>query len=237
MSVTAASATATLTADEIIVETALGGLRYCLASFNKTVNLATTGAGGMDTGSAPTSGYVALYAIYNPTTQTAALLATNATSVVAPNVYGGANMPSGYTASGLISVWPTNSSGQFIAGLQTDRVLSCYSSSAGQALNSSVTQSSPTALSIASLVPKNAKYVTGNLQMSSTAASTENLGVYPTSFTFGVVGNLFAAAGSSATISQSFGRLPLGVQQTIYYTATNTAGTPSFQIIITGYEI
>lgn len=88
MSVTAASAAATFNADQIVVGTSLTGLQYFLGSFSKTINLATTGAGGMDAGSAPPSGFVALYAIYNPTTQTAALLATNETSAVAPNVYG-----------------------------------------------------------------------------------------------------------------------------------------------------
>ncbi|WP_322092909.1 hypothetical protein [Paraburkholderia bannensis] len=58
-----ASASATLTAGEIIVESAPGGTAYKLASFSKTFNLATTGAGGMDTGTAPVSGFVALYAI------------------------------------------------------------------------------------------------------------------------------------------------------------------------------
>lgn len=237
MNVAAASASATLTADEIIVETALGGLRYCLASFNKTVNLATTGAGGMDTGTAPLSGYVALYAIYNPTSQTAALLATNATSTLAPNVYGGANMPSGYTASGLVAVWPTNASGQFIAGFQTDRVLSCYTASQGQALNSSTTQASPTALSISSLVPKNAKYVSGNLQMQSSVPSTQNLSIYPTIASFGVIGTIFSASGSSAIISSPFIRFQLGTQQTIYYSSSNSAGTPGFTIFLTSYEI
>jgi hypothetical protein len=115
MSVTAASATATLTADEIIVETALGGVRYCLPSFSKTINLATTGAGGMDTGTAPVSGYVAIYAIYNPTTGTAALLATRMRRrAQQPNVYGGASMPAGYTASALLAVWPTTASSQLL---------------------------------------------------------------------------------------------------------------------------
>ncbi|MGM7825288.1 hypothetical protein ACS791_22620, partial [Yersinia enterocolitica] len=91
MSVTAASSTATFTADELIVQTALGGLQYKLSSFSKTINLATTGAGGMDTGTVPANGFVALYAIYNPTTQISALLAVNASSVVAPEVYGGSN--------------------------------------------------------------------------------------------------------------------------------------------------
>ncbi|EOU3128503.1 TPA: hypothetical protein ACLH5A_004271, partial [Yersinia enterocolitica] len=110
MSVTAASSTATFTADELIVQTALGGLQYKLSSFSKTINLATTGAGGMDTGTVPANGFVALYAIYNPTTQISALLAVNASSVVAPEVYGGSNIPAGYTASALVSVLPTSSS-------------------------------------------------------------------------------------------------------------------------------
>ncbi|MDA5495940.1 hypothetical protein PGS50_22215, partial [Yersinia intermedia] len=53
MSIPSASATATFTADELIVQTALGGLQYKLSSFSNTVNLATTGAGGMDTGTVP----------------------------------------------------------------------------------------------------------------------------------------------------------------------------------------
>lgn len=82
MSVTTASVTAAFTADELIVGTALGGLQYRLGNFSKTINLATTGAGGMDTGTAPASGYIALYAIYNPTTAGCALLAVNSTSTL-----------------------------------------------------------------------------------------------------------------------------------------------------------
>ncbi|HBQ8792691.1 TPA: hypothetical protein L9B16_003369 [Klebsiella quasipneumoniae] len=48
MRIATASATATFTADEIIVETALGGTQYRLSSFNKTINLGVVGAGGMD---------------------------------------------------------------------------------------------------------------------------------------------------------------------------------------------
>lgn len=120
MSVTTASATATFTADELIVQTALGGRQYKLISVNKTINLATTGAGGMDTGVAPTSGYVALYAIYNPTIQASALLAVNASSVIATEVYSGASMPAGYTASALVSVWGIDTS-QFKIGYQRNR--------------------------------------------------------------------------------------------------------------------
>ncbi|HFT8927526.1 TPA: carbohydrate kinase, partial [Escherichia coli] len=77
MRITAASSTATWTADELVVETAIGGTQYRLNNLSLSINLATTGAGGMDTGAAPASGFVAIYAIYNPTTKTTAALAVN----------------------------------------------------------------------------------------------------------------------------------------------------------------
>ncbi|ARL91031.1 hypothetical protein [Burkholderia pseudomallei] len=234
MGVGTASATATLTADEIIVETALGGQTYRLANFNKTINLATTGAGGMDTGSAPTSGYVALYAIYNPTTATAALLAKNATSAVQPNVYGGANMPAGYTASALVSVWPTNGTGQLVVGYQADRRIQIISTAI---LSTSTTQASVTALSISSVVPPNARTISGTMSVSSTSSTPNtSLSFFANSAQVGLQGinNSVGAAGGS---SSNFIRLPLVVAQTTYYTATSSAGAPTFNATITGYEI
>lgn len=121
MNVSAASANGTFSADSLIVATGLSGQSYRLANFNKTINLATVGAGGMDVGAAPNSGFVALYAIYNPTTGASALLGRNATSTAQSEVYGGANMPAGYTASALVSVWPTTSGGLLDVAAQVDR--------------------------------------------------------------------------------------------------------------------
>lgn len=236
MNVAAASASATLTADEIIVETALGGLRYCLPSFNKTINLATTGAGGMDTGTAPVSGYVALYAIYNPTTQTAALLATNATSAVAPNVYGGANMPAGYTASALVSVWPTNSSSNLIVGFQIDREVTFASTTA---LTTSTAATSFTALSISSIVPKNARNVSGNFRVGQSTSSVTyicDLEVASTSAGIGTQSVNVDGTNSTDTNQCPFRKLAIATAQTIYYLATASAGTGGWTIFITGYE-
>lgn len=171
MSVTAASATATFTADEVAVKAALGGASWLLSSFSKTINLATTGAGGMDTGTAPVSGYVALYAIYNPSTATSALLAVNATSAAAPNIYGGANMPSGYTYSGLVSVWPTNASSQFKIGIQRDRRISFAQV---QVLNTSTGAGTFTTLSISAAVPFNAISCRGDVQVGGASGSGLN---------------------------------------------------------------
>jgi hypothetical protein len=235
MSVTAASATATLTADEIVVGSALGGLKYTLPSFSKTINLATTGAGGMDTGTAPVSGYVALYAVYSPTTQTAALLATNATSAVAPNVYGGANMPAGYTASALVSVWPTNGSSQFVVGYQRDRSVDI---NFVQVLSTSVIQASPTALNIAAAVPKNAVSCSGTVSASSTASSTTSITLTPVqSINVGLQGINFSSTytngGGSSTVYRN---LRISTPQTIYYASSNSSGTPTTAITVDGYD-
>lgn len=167
MSVTSAGASATFTADEVIVETALGGMAYQLPSFSKTINLATTGAGGMDTGTAPVSGFVALYAIYNPTTNVSALLAANATAAAAPVIYGGANMPSGYTASALVSVWPTNGSSQFIMAFQMNSVVRIPQVQVSTNLTATTYQ----AISLSAAVPKNAKAVLGYFRYISSASN------------------------------------------------------------------
>lgn len=232
MSVAAASATATLTADELVLSTALGGQLFRLGNFSKTINLATTGAGGMDTGTAPVSGYVAIYAIYNPTTKVSALLAVNATSAAAPEVYGGANMPAGYTASALVSVWPTNASSQFKPGNQRGRRVELPSATA-------VSTSSPpttlTALSLAALIPKNAAVVKGRLAMYATGTTT----VY----------SLFAAADASNTghqgqvgytapggsVEGNF-EMSLITEQTIYYYTASIVASSTYSVFIVGYQ-
>ena len=233
MSVTTASASATLTADEIIVETALGGLRYCLASFSKTINLATTGAGGMDTGTAPASGYVALYAIYNPATATAALLATNAATKQG-NVYGGTNMPSGYTASALIGVWPTNASSQFTAGFLVDRKFQYISSVS--VLSTSATSTAATALSIAGAVPLNARLASGGMVISTTTSGTSyslNIGPSTAALPAGVF--FYSGINNAQTFGQ-FYEMPLLTQQTLAYSTTN-GSSALFTVSIFGYSI
>lgn len=228
----AASATATWTADEIIAEAALGGPRYCLSGFNKTCTLTGTGAGGMDAGAAPVSGFVAVYAIYNPTTGISALLATNCTSIVAPNVYGGANMPSGYTASALISVIATTSGSLFSPFTQRDREITVVNKTI---ISTTSGNSTPTSFATTSF-PKNAVRVKGYSSYTSSAAATVNAGVYAD------------AAGSDASIvglTSSVGAfgiagsfdILISAPQTIYYTLTATTGAPSWAANLERYSI
>lgn len=231
-SLTSAAASATFTADEVIVGTAMGGQGYRLSNFNKTLNLATTGAGGMDAGAAPASGYVAVYAIYNPTTGVSSVLARNATAAAQSTIYGGANMPAGYTASALISVWPTNASGQMVPGLQQGRQVSLEV----QGVLSSATQRpTATSLSISGAVPLNAKTVSGYMSLSASVAGSGSVSVL-SSATVGT--QLFSPQMSTAAVAYTspFNGLQIGTAQTIFYTATVTTGTMSAYIGVNGYS-
>lgn len=236
MSVPAVSASATFTADEVVTETVLGGPAFRLATFAQTVNLGTVGAGGMDTGAAPVSGFVALYAIYNPIANTRALLAVNATAAVAPEVYGGANMPSGYTASALLSVWPTNASSQFQIAYQIDRRIF----RASQTVFSTVgQQASLTALSVSVAVPRNARSAWGNVNanintptslFSSIAGSSTGVGLSILAIT------QTGSASQGATIP--FPETPILTLQTLFYTVTVAGGSSlNYDISVTGYSI
>lgn len=230
MVVTAASSSATFTADEIMVESALGGLAYRMAVYSKTINLATTGAGGMDTGSPPANGWVALYAILNPSTSTASILATNCTSAAAPNIYGGANMPAGYTASALISVWSTNASGQFNIGVQRDRMRSFPSVAA---LTTSTSAGSYTTLNTTT-IPLNAISAQFTLFANNNTGSSMSMNIASDSSGSGqqsVSG--FVTANDAIQDNAS---ILISTPQTLYYSSASGAGTPTYQIVVSGFS-
>ncbi len=232
-SISTAAATTTFTADEVIVATALGGQGYRLGNFSKTLNLATTGAGGMDTGAAPTNGYVGIYAIYNPTTGASSLLARNATGALLPTIYSGANMPAGYTASALISVWPTNASQQLVVGLQLGRQISIEIKGV---LSLAVQVSTPTPVTISGAVPPNAKSVSGYYSLTSTVAGSGSFNVLSTAT---VGAQLFTPQMSTPAVAYSapFSGVQLATAQTLYYTATVSGGTIGAYMGINGYTI
>jgi len=228
MLVTAASATATLTADEVAVKTALGGPAWLLSNFSKTINLATTGAGGMDTGAAPANGYVAIYAIYSPATGVSALLAVNATSSAAPQVYGGANMPAGYTASALVGVWHTNGSGQFIRGVLRDRKVSFDIVSI---LSTSTQAAVLTSFTLAAAIPPNAVRIGGTMTAQSTVVSGLVSYIAADNLNIGMV----FGGGNALTTVTPF-QMDLITPQTAYYIFTSSAGSPGMAYYVSSYE-
>ncbi|WP_124836008.1 hypothetical protein [Burkholderia glumae] len=230
MAIATASASATLTADEVVVETALGGVRYCVANVNKTINLATTGPGGMDAGSAPASGFVGIYLIYAPATQTSALLATNTTNVLAPSIYSG-TLPSGYTASALVSVWTTTSSGQFVVGKQIDRDIAVFNVGV---LSTSIANSGISSFSTTSF-PKNARKCKFYSSFTTSAAGTANATIYADSIGTdqSTVGITTSGAGGIAGTSEVL----ITVPQNIFYSLTNSGGSVTWALNLERYTI
>ncbi|MBR7961259.1 hypothetical protein KDW41_12465 [Burkholderia vietnamiensis] len=221
MSIPAASATATLTADQIIVGSALGGQTFVLSNFNKTINLATNGAGGMDTGAAPVNGTVAVYAIYNPTTGASALLGYNEGAVTpAPTIYPGSNMPAGYTASALVSALLTNASGQMQPVVQVDREISVATSLFAQ-----------TSTQIASLtqgtigVPKCAKTFSGWGSVNTTNGVNSQVNIAGTAANIGGQQIAGASPTSGVTVGGRFSNIPLLTPQKYYWSSFLSSGT------------
>lgn len=223
MSVTTASATGTFTADEVIVETALGGTPLQLSSYSQAINLATTGAGGMDTGAAPATGFVSIYAIAK-SDGTKGILACNVTTSSGA-IYGGANMPAGYSYSGLIGIWPTNGSSQFVAGLIMDpqgRKFQYQTYSSIFTAHAAI--ATLTSQSISGAVPAAAR--TADVVMGGTNTATfYNLGVSGDATGTGGKAGTAASGGATATqpggmtamtIALTMPDVPLITAQTIY---------------------
>ena len=230
MSVSTPSASATLTADQIVVGTSLSGQTYRLASLNKAINLASTGAGGMDTGTAPASGFVGIYVIYNPQTSTSALLAVNASSAAVTEVYSGANMPSGYTASVLISVLPTTSGGLLAALFQADRQVII---SPVNCLTTTLAAGSFTALTLNQGIPFNARRANVTWQLSSAGSSTLNFGIASTAA--GIFSTQPFAGGTNLTASGGCIDIPLVTARTVYYTFSAASGA-TLSVFAAGYN-
>lgn len=224
----AAATSVSFTADEIVVANSLNGTHYRLPSFSKAINISTTGVGGMDTGTAPATGYVAIYAIYNPSTQASALLAVNATSAKAPEVYGGSNMPSGYTASCLIMVWRTASS-QLVQG----RVQGRSFFSLQQIAISGAAATTYTSVSLSGSVPLNAQKVSGWSALTA-ATTSEAVTNYIASDAAGISVHRFVGVGYCGA---NF-NIPLVTPQSLFR-RTGQTGTSTLtqDVYITGYEV
>ena len=109
----ASNTTFTLAANEIVLEDSNGNTRK-IKNFSQTINSATSGAGGLDTGTVAASAWYFGYAIFNPSTGTQkGLMSASPTSPT---------LPSGYTlASGPLTAALTDGSSNFIGFTQIGR--------------------------------------------------------------------------------------------------------------------
>jgi hypothetical protein len=111
----ASNTTATWTADQICVQTSGAAASLLLTNVSTTLNSATSGANGLDTGSIANNTWYYVYIIYNPTTTTTAVLMS--ASATSPT------LPSNYTySSGVIGAVITDGSAHFLGFIQRGRI-------------------------------------------------------------------------------------------------------------------
>ncbi|WP_338806903.1 hypothetical protein V8U11_06795 [Pseudomonas chlororaphis] len=232
MSVPSASLTATFTAEEIVVKVENGGQGWVLKDFNKTINLGITGPGGIDVGPVPTTGFVGIYAIYNPTSGASALLAVNGNFLL-PNCYPAFNLTQGYKASALVSVWPVNSSGQLVAGFQCGRRITFQPVSV---LSATSLSASLTSLAIGGGVPRNAKTLSGTAMLGAASGS----GGLSMQLAADAAGTGLQTFGGYVSTNQgvpgTFVDLPLITQQTLFHRETNSQSAAGFTVSINVME-
>lgn len=238
ISIIAPSASSTFKADELIVQTALGGTQYKLTNVNVTGSLSAVGAGGVDVaGTVPTTGYMAKYVIYNPQSGAEALLYQNATSAKVPEVYSGTAMPAGYTASALVSIWPVNGL-QFAVGNQKGRKVSIPVSTIIATTSGTTSGTSIVGTFTNNLIPFNAVLIDGNCIILANGGqqaevSLLSVPVPNTGLRFAV--NAIASAVSMGN-AQCFSNYPIYTPQSVLIYAFSTNGTTfNYTITINGY--
>ena len=236
-SLATAGTSLTITADEVVVESALGGLRYCVPNLNASVSTTVTGALGGVVGTALTAdGYAGVYVGIAATGTAGLFINTAGTTTLLPNV--AASPPANVIASALVSVWPLNGSTQFAPTFQVDRDIAITNA---QVATTTAVVGSFTAVSISNVVPANARAVSGLLTAS--GVSVQNVFVsasgVPSGFNFKeclISAPSVATPGSASTTP--FNDLMLSVAQTLYWAAGDTAATSiSCSIALNGYKI
>lgn len=222
--------TASWTADELVAKTSLGGAAALGVSLSLSFNGAGTGANGMDTGAVPTSAQLAVYAIYNPGASTWATLGYSAGGSAAPQIYPGANMPSGYRFSCLLWVGVTDGSAHIQAFVQKGRSINVGPT---QVL-SMIAAASNTyySLSVATVVPAGADTAWGILAGTST---TQDLQLALAANSSGSYVQYAVSSKSSTTLdglasAKSFDETPFITPQTFYWKSGNTMQTNVIQV-------
>lgn len=143
-------------ADEIVVKSALGGNGKTLSNYNVTLDISANGAGGADVGTISPNTWVYIYAIAK-TDGTSSILAT--TSGDGATVYGGTNMPDGYSLSSLIGAFKTDDATHVPIFSQHGRTV--YFPELNVLSNG--TQTEYSVVDMSSIIPKNALSWEGNV--------------------------------------------------------------------------
>ena len=228
--------TAAWTATELVASAGIGGVAAKGSTLSLSFNGATTGVNGMDTGSTPTSGQLAVYAIYNPSTGVWGTLGyAPGASVSAASAYPGANAPSGYTLSALLWAGLTDGSGnvQYFRQIGSQIYIT-----PAVVLNATAATGSWISLSLTGAVPYTALTVLGTLAGSgafplSLAVASTSGGLLPVYGIAGLPGS--GTAINTYVVAVPFGPQPLLTPQSLWYQVGNASQTHI--VAINGYTV
>lgn len=222
-STTGTSSVVTLAADEIVV-TDSNNVSRTLRSVSLSINLATSGANGLDTGSVAASTFYTNYVIYNPTTNTVAGLAS--LSATSPT------LPSGYTFKAALWTIRTDATANKYPfsyvknGPRTQLKLAAGSNTTGFPVIASGTAASLTAASLSSTAPQSA-YTCRGFASTSTLSGNIQIGANAN-------GPMFVWTNGSVSGS-AFGSFQYEIQletQNVYWAAAGGGGSVS----VTGWD-
>ena len=227
--------------DQVITEAGLNGVVFqegCPSGCSHTLTITNTGANGMDAGSAPTSGFICVYSITKGDGSTFSVLGVNAATNHCPTIYPGANMPSGYTASGLIGIWPTDGSAHVIAGTAYGRKF--YYDAPRISQGATTGPSTLTSISIAGGVPFEAKTVdilafTTNTSASVNWAFAGDANGASLRMTTAIVSLGSAVGTPSATQATTFNEVVILTSQTIFWAEYGARTADAFDILGYGF--
>lgn len=218
----ASNATATWTADELVLEDASGN-QVAIASFNKTANLAASGAAGLDTGAEASSTWYNAWAICKADGTQSIILSTSSTIA-------GLTFPSGYTYAGLIGAVRNNGSSNLVDFRQAGALVDI---DATQIITAG-TQTSDTSINtlLETAVPPLARKVQGYGRVSDSGSSASALTLKPvTGSNIGrkIINN---PGGSTSTAGGYFEALMV-TPQTLFY---QVSAGDSAEAFATGFE-
>jgi hypothetical protein len=209
-------------ADEIITHDASGNALKASA-VNLTVDIAASGANGLDTGSASADTWYYVWVISNGTT-TAGLLSLSATSPT---------LPSGYTFKALVGAdyYRAGTPDALDTIYQAGNHVSCT-----KYTNAVVgTQGTPTLVDLAAHVPATAKRIRGTMTVEQASSTEAGAYVMPsTSIALGAVYAYITGATGNIRLDTPFS-LTLMTAQTVYYQVSGT-GSPQLTLAIYGWE-
>lgn len=225
----ATAATLTIACDAIVLLNSSNNALRFVAPGTQTVNIASSGANGLDTGAEAGNTWYYVWAISDGT-NFRGLLSTSSTSPT---------MPSGYTYKLLVGTVRNDGSSNFVPFYQYgDEVFT-----GAQAVLTNTAPSSTTvlqSLSVSSAIPPNA--VTCKGTMYSEGTDPNDWGIIVAGDANGVGASMGAVASGSSSANWlsakrvfSFSDVPLLTAQTLYWTAKTTGATSN--IAIHGYRL